>query len=338
MRLDVVADGLAEPGAKTVLVGATRPGGYAVDVAAQVLLGGFCPLQDELDLDAVLLLERERRLVHGPGALLADDLLQIVDEAFLVLKHVPPAARLVFEGHLHAAVQVAGDLEPFADDRRVEFDLWKNLRVGLEEDGGARAPRRTDLLQGARRLSLPEGHLVLKPVALDGGDELTRQRVDHARADPVEAAGRLVVAGLELAARVEHREDHLEGALLRLGMGVDRYAAAVVFDGDRRAVLVEGHANVRRVAIHGLVDGVVERFPDQVMEARAADAADVHAWALANRLEAFEHGNVLGGIGGGHSSRDYIARALIKILRSADYADYADAEDPQRRALPGAMR
>ena len=46
----------------------------------------------------------------------------------------------------------------------------------------------------------------------------------------MQAAGRLVVAGLELAAGVQHGEDHFERALLGLGMHVDRNAAAIVFD------------------------------------------------------------------------------------------------------------
>ncbi len=98
--------------------------------------------------------------------------------------------------------------------------------------------------KAAGRLALLEGHLVLMTIALDRGDQLARQRVDDAGADAVKAAGRLVVARLELAAGVEHREDHLERALLGLRMHVHGNAAAVVFDGDRRAVLVQRHANV----------------------------------------------------------------------------------------------
>ena len=174
----------------------------------------------------------------------------------------------------------------------VEFDLRKDLRIRLEEHRRAGAARRADFFQAAGRLALLEGHLVLMTVALDGGDQLARQRVDHAGADAVQAAGGLVVAGLELAAGMEHREDHFERALLGLRMDVDRNAAAIVFDGDRGAVLVQGDADVRRMAVHRLVDRVVERFPDQVMQAGAADAADVHAGALANRLESLEDGDV----------------------------------------------
>ena len=69
---------------------------------------------------------------------------------------------------LDAAVQVARDFEPLADDRRVELDLREDLRVGLEEHGGAGAARGADLLQAAGRLALLEGHLVLMAVAANG--------------------------------------------------------------------------------------------------------------------------------------------------------------------------
>ena len=191
-------------------------------------------------------------------------------------------------------MQVARDLEALANDLRVEFDLRENLRIGLEVHRRAGAARRAHLLQAAGRLSLLEGHLVLMTVALHRGDELARERVDDAGADAVKAAGRLVVAGFELAAGVEHGEDHLERALLRLRMHVHGNAAAVVFDGDRGAVLVQGDADVARVPVHRLVDRVVERFPDEMMQAGAADAADVHAGALSNGLEPFEDGDVFG--------------------------------------------
>ena len=46
-----------------------------------------------------------------------------------------------------------------------------------------------------------------------------------------------------------------------------------------------------RVGVAGqrLVDGVVDDLPDQVVQAALAGRADVHAGALADRLEALEH-------------------------------------------------
>ena len=153
-----------------------------------------------------------------------------------------------------------------------------------------------ELLQRSDRLALLEPHLALLAVAFDRGDELARQRIDDAGADAVQAAGGLVVAGLELAAGVEHGEDHFERGLLRLRVHVDRNPAAIVFDRDRRAVLVQRDADVRGVAVHRLVDRVVENLPDQMMQPGGADAADVHAGPLADRLEAFENGDVFCGV------------------------------------------
>ena len=55
------------------------------------------------------------------------------------------------------------------------------------------------------------------------------------------------------------------------------------------------------VAVAGdrLVDGVVDDLVDEVMETARAGRADVHAGALANRLQPLEDGDVLGAVGAG---------------------------------------
>ena len=55
-------------------------------------------------------------------------------------------------------------------------------------------------------------------------------------------------------------------------------------------------ANVRGMPVHRLVDRVVEHFPDQMVKAGRADAADVHSGAFTNGLEAFENGDVFRGV------------------------------------------
>ena len=104
----------------------------------------------------------------------------------------------------------------------VELDLRENCRVGAEEHRRAAAARRSDLLGRPERLALLEALLPLRAVAANGGDELFRQGIDDAGADAVKAAGGLVVVVLELAARVQHREDHLQRALLAGRVLVDR--------------------------------------------------------------------------------------------------------------------
>ena len=198
-------------------------------------------------------------------------------------------------------MQIARDFEALPDEIGIEVDLRKDRGVRAEEDRRARAARGPSLLQRADHRALLEAHLPLRAVAPDGRDQLLRQRVDDAGADAVESAGGLVVAGLELAAGMQRRENHLERALLRLRMLVDRNAATVVCDCDRGAVLVQCDGDVRGIAVHRLVYRVVEDLPDEVVQAGAADAADVHARALADGFEAFEDGDVFRGVSGRHS-------------------------------------
>ena len=228
VRVDVVAHRLAETGAEAVLVRATRPGRNAVDEAAEVLVGGLGPLQRQLEAGIGLALDHERRLVHRAGAPLADDLLEELRQPLVVLEHLFVLVRLVLEGDLHALVDVADDLEPLADQRGVELHLREDGRVGMEVDGGAAAAGRAHLLERALHDAALERHLPLGAVALHARAQLGGQRVDDAGADAVQAARGLVVALLELAAGVEHGEDDLERALLRLRVLVHRDAAAVV--------------------------------------------------------------------------------------------------------------
>ena len=172
----------------------------------------------------------------------------------------------------------------------------------MEVDRGAAAAGRPDLLERALHDPALERHLPLGAVALHARAQLRGQRVDDAGAHAVQAARRLVVAVLELAAGVEHREDHLERALLRLRVLVDRNAAAVVADRDRAAVGVQRHRDVRGMAVHRLVHRVVDDFPDEVVQPGAADAADVHAGALADGLEPLENGDVFGCVVGHEES------------------------------------
>src|SRR5690606_15649369 len=96
----------------------------------------------------------------------------------------------------------------------------------------------------------------------------------------------------ELAARVEDGHHDLdrglavEGGVVVLDR-VHRDAAAVVHDG-AGAVGVDGDHDGLGVAGHGLVDGVVHDFVDEVVKGIEAGAADVHARALPDGVEALQ--------------------------------------------------
>src|SRR5262249_59681791 len=139
--------------------------------------------------------------------------------------------------------------------------------------GGAGGPG------GPARRRPPVALGVGQAVAADLRHQALAQRVDDAGADAVQAAGDLVGVVVELAAGVQRGEDHLQRALAGLGVGVDGDAPAVVGHGDGLAVRLQGHDDPRGVAVHHLVDRVVDDLPEQVVQPRFVDAPDVHAGA-----------------------------------------------------------
>src|SRR5260221_1375921 len=265
-----------------------------------MLLRGLGPLEDYLYLRAVLAHQREYRIVHGLRAPLGQDLPEEIGDTVLVPERLIGTVSLVDEPHLDPTVQEARDLQPIPDSRRIELGAGEDGGVRLEEDGGAGSPRGAELLRGPDRATAPKLDLPFGAVALHGGDQLRRERVDDRGAHAMEASRRLLAAGIELSTGVQGRKDDLEGGPLVLGMLVDRDPAPVVDDGDAGPVLVKGHDDLRRVPVHRFVDRVIYYLPHQVMEPRAADAPDIHAGPLANRLEPFENRDVFGGVLGGH--------------------------------------
>ena len=119
-----------------------------------------------------------------------------------------------------------------------------------------------------------------------------RQRVDAAHAHAVQAARDLVAVLVELAAGVQLGQRDLGrtalGLVLVVHLHAGRNAAAVVDDADR-VVAVDRDDDVVAVAGQRLVDRVVDHLEHQVVQAGAVGrVADVHAGALAHRLQAFE--------------------------------------------------
>ena len=173
------------------------------------------------------------------------------------------------------------------------FKLFEHLGIGLERDGRARVVGRADDGHLLRDLAAGEFHLVDVAVLVHLHRQPFRQRVDNARAHAVQTAGDLIASAAELAARVQHGVDDLERGTSCLRLNVDRNAAAVIHNGDGVA-LVDRHLNFCAVACERLVDGVIHNFVDEVMQAAHRRRADVHARALAHRLQPLEHLNLRG--------------------------------------------
>ena len=123
-------------------------------------------------------------------------------------------------------------------------------------------------------------------------DEPFAHCVDDRCAHAVQAAGDLVAPAAELAAGVEHRVHNLQRGPPGLGLNVHGDAPAVVGDGDGVAG-VDGHGNMLAVARESLVNGVVHDLVDQMVQAGRRCGADIHTGALAHRLQAFQHLDLL---------------------------------------------
>ena len=115
---------------------------------------------------------RKRSLVYGASAAFGDDPAEIFEHTVLVLKLLADIGGFLFEADLDALVQIAGDLEPLANEARVELHLREHRRIGMEEHRRPGSSRRTELFQRADRFALAEAHFPLRAIALDGRHEL----------------------------------------------------------------------------------------------------------------------------------------------------------------------
>ena len=249
-------------------------------------LGGGDVVGERVDalVEAGVPLHRDVDLVVVAGVEVGDDPLeQRLLRRVEVLHEVADAAveLEVLREHRVDALVAEADLETPAEERHLAEALDQRLRpeLGLLEDRLASGQNvivvpcffdGRDL--GELVLGLAALREVLHPlaaVAVDLDVEAARQRVDHRRADAVQAARDLVALAAELPARVQHGHDDLGRRLaLVLGVVVDGHAASVVGHA-AAAVGQEGHVDAGAVTRHRLVDGVVDDLVDQVVEARS---------------------------------------------------------------------
>ena len=197
---------------------------------------------------------------------------------------------LIGEGDAHAGIE-EGFLPQTLEQGLVVVDrgLGEHEGVGLEGDGGAGGGGGTDLFQIAVGLSPGKLLFILKAVPAHPDDEPLGQGVDDGSAHAVQAAGHLVagILAAELAAGVEHGVDDGDGGNAHFGLDVHRDAAAVVADFNDVALL-DGDLDVGAVSGQSLVDGVIHDLIDQMMQAPGAGGTDIHARALAHRLQTLQ--------------------------------------------------
>ena len=170
----------------------------------------------------------------------------------------------------------------------VDRGVGEHLGVGLEANAGARAVGVADYGHRLGDIAPRELHAVDLAVLVDIDLEPLGEGVDDRRADAVQAAGDLVSAAAEFAARVQDGEDDLKGALARLLLDIDGDASAVIRDGYHVARL-NGDLDMGAVARESLVYRVVDYFIYKMVQAGGAGRADIHTRSLADSLKTLEY-------------------------------------------------
>ena len=203
-----------------------------------------------------------------------------------------------FPADLDAAEQVGLGARHAIEALGHEGLLAEDLRIGMESHRRA-APvgGRAGRLELGHGLATREGLRPGLAVARHLDDQFVAQRIHHRDAHAVQAARGRIDLAVEFAAGVQGREDDLERRLvLEFGMWVDRDAAPIVADQD--AVALE-QFEIDRVGVagDGLVHGVVEHLGHKMMHGPFICAADIHAGALADGFQPFQHLDVTGRVG-----------------------------------------
>ena len=194
---------------------------------------------------------------------------------------------LVDQFDLHAGIQERQLAQALLQHLVLELDVREDRVAGLEAD------RRAALVAGShhgqRRHWITEAVFLteLLAITVDGQVQRLRQGVHDGDADAVQTARDLVRRVVELAAGVQHGEDHLgrRDALLR--MDIHRNSTAVIRHGDG-LVGVDGDGDFGAMTGEGLVDRVVEHLEHHVVQAGAViGVTDVHARPFTDSVESF---------------------------------------------------
>jgi hypothetical protein len=103
----------------------------------------------------------------------------------------------------------------------------------------------------------------------------------------MEPPGDVIGIFVEFAAGIEPGHDQLQGADTLAGVDIHRNTPAVILHPDH-IVALKDHQNIITVALHGLVDGVIDHFINQMVKTVDAGGPDIHTGALPHMLKALK--------------------------------------------------
>ena len=131
-----------------------------------------------------------------------------------------------------------------------------------------------------------------QPVTINLDIESFAQCVHHACTDAVETTRSSVGTPAKLPAGVQTRHDYFDASKTGLRLDINRNATTVIsnFYGSIRQ---QRHNNLGAMTGEGFIDRVVDDLPEAVHETPRISGADIHTWALADRVEPLEDAEVL---------------------------------------------
>ncbi|MPM74530.1 hypothetical protein SDC9_121518 [bioreactor metagenome] len=266
-----------------------------VDIGKDVVCIAVVVLERNLDQDPVRRAgEMDRRLIkRGLVSVevahkVAQAAVELVFHLFLV------ACAFVGKRHLCAAVEIGKLADALGDDVIAHLDGLKHSGIGHEVYARALPAGAANLLQRGCRLAgdnlarcvffAGEAHFIEPAVGCHLDLDPLGERVDDRSANAVESTGVAIGIVAKFTARVELGKHDFHAGNAHLLVNLHGDTAPVIHDCDG-VILVERDADLVCIAVCRLVDGVVDDFPKEVMQAALPRRADVHARAHAHRVQ-----------------------------------------------------
>ncbi len=229
----------------------------------------------------LLYLDEDRLVQRGFGLV---QVLHERDNPALITKDFLLFAPLVGERDGEAFIEKCQLPQPLGQHIEAEIERLKDLPVRLEGDLRAALLGLPRDLQGSKRFAplVP----LLEDLAFLPDFQLQpfRERINDRDAYAVQSARDGIRSLLELSSGMEHRQRHFRSRFVLRGMHAGRNAPAVVDDGDA-AVQVDGRFDLVPEPCHVLVDAVVHRLVDEVVQPVHAGAADIHRGTFSYGVE-----------------------------------------------------
>src|SRR5437660_4699050 len=157
----------------------------------------------------------------------------------------------------------------------------------------------------------------LLPIFPDGQFQLLRECIDDRRTNAMQPARSFIDPFGEFAPGVRDRQNNGRGGqiIALVEHRIERHATPLIAY-RHPALLVNTHPDMLAKARHRLIDGIIQRLPDQMDQAGSRRGTDVHPWTVPDGRHALKHLDVSGRIG------RLLLRARRRPALRSSYTDF----------------